>query len=1078
MGLSIQLFFSILVIPLSLGLMFYALSRRTPPGIQMTPWISDAALLWAVSDLFLVISPPDLRQAHIISTWFRSLGMDILPIASLVQILLVTGRTKWPNKVIRMAFICTLLLEQGLFWFFENQATGVTPSTTIPFAIHMALRVTPLLAAGFVLADHSLHAPLLIQRISLFYLGSSLIIGMIYGIEFLGQPLFNTLYLSPILAVFSQFSFLAATNRYHMHALLPLTRNALMDKLGDAVIVLDPGGRFVDLNSSARRILNSMPDTPSQIEILNHPIGKIFPQLKRFFENPEQTVPSRFEIETDSHGEKRFMEVSISPLSGSTSYLIGYLLLMRDISRQKKEQTRQQERVKLWENQARLLDATLSASPDFLMINDRQGKFIYASPTFLEFVGFQPEGLDQRTWQDLNVSAEIKEIFVKQLEEALVSQKSHTFEFTVNNNSSTRFFEAYLSPFETGNPAVTHIASTVREVTSRRNVEEALKASEQRYRSIVEVLDEGIVIQDHQGRVTGCNRSAERLLGLTVDESLGKIFVDTQHLAIREDGSPFPHEEHPAMLALRTGKAQNKVIMGVKFPSQEMRWLLVNAQPLMKNNQASPYAVVSSYVDITPNKMAENALRDSQRRFETLLEYAPAAILVVDQESNILLVNSSAEGELGYSREQLLGKSLSILIPGRYRLAHNAHQEKFLQNPVARQMGTNLSLFALRADGSEFPVDIGLSPIETNEGMRIICYLVNVTERKRQEEALRQVNEQLSNSLADLRHHNRELILLGEMSEMLQRCESIEEAYMVATNFAQRLFPDLSGALYLHNPESLLLESTINWGDSPPIQTTFLPNACWSLRRGRAHTVEHYEEGLHCQHIDPGELRPQSGFICVPMQAQGQVMGMFHLRGSTESMIRSLENLAVTFTGHITISFLNISLRDSLRTQSIHDPLTGLHNRRYLEETLNREVAIASRYKRDLSVILFDIDHFKIFNDTHGHTFGDFLLRNIGEYLQKNLRSMDIACRYGGEEFLIILPDTSIENSLVVARKIKSGLSKLRFDSMRVKEVSVQVSMGVAAYQGESETSSDLIQRADQALYQAKQTGRNRIVTS
>lgn len=216
--MSILLLMSILVIPFSLGLMFYALSRRTPPGIQMTPWISDAALFWAVSDLFLVLSPPEFNQAPVISAWFRSLGMDILPIASLVQILLVTGRIKWPDKVTRMVFACTLLLEQGLFWFFESQAIGDTPSATIPYAIHMALRITPLLAAGFVLADHFLHAPLLIQRISQFYLGSSVIIGTIYGIEFFGQPLANSMYLSPILVIFSQFSFLAATNRYHLHA--------------------------------------------------------------------------------------------------------------------------------------------------------------------------------------------------------------------------------------------------------------------------------------------------------------------------------------------------------------------------------------------------------------------------------------------------------------------------------------------------------------------------------------------------------------------------------------------------------------------------------------------------------------------------------------------------------------------------------------------------------------------------------------------------------------------------------------------------------------------------------------------
>src|SRR4030042_2907371 len=142
-------------------------------------------------------------------------------------------------------------------------------------------------------------------------------------------------------------------------------------------------------------------------------------------------------------------------------------------------------------------------------------------------------------------------------------------------------------------------------------------------------------------------------------------------------------------------------------------------------------------------------------------------------------------------------------------------------------MGSNLSLFALRADGSEFPVDIGLSPIETNEGLRIICYLVDITERKAQEEALRRVNEQLSRSLADMQGHNRELILLGEMSEMLQRCETIEEASKVSTEYAQKLFPGFSGDLHLHDADRLMLQSTTSWGDSPPQQSIFVPSACW-----------------------------------------------------------------------------------------------------------------------------------------------------------------------------------------------------------------------------------------------------------
>lgn len=1058
----------------SLVLLFYALPRHRPPGIQMTPWITVAALLWAVSDLSYLAA----LQLPALSAWLRSLGMDILPLASLLQILLLTGKASWPNRGGLVVFAVTLLVEQVLYWIFGSQTGGALLAQTVAFVLHLSLRIIPLLAAGTVLTYHIIQAPNLFQRPAWVFLLSSLVIGIIYLTEIIEQPASSPPHLSPLFADLSQLAFLAATLRYHLHSILPLTRAALMDKLGDAVIVLDNSGHFVDLNSSARRVLLALPGAAVKGKLTHLTVGQLFPELERFFEKPGQTIPSRIEVETGTPAGKHVMELSISPLAGAGAKAVGWLLLMRDISRLKQEQVRQQERIQVWESQARLLDATLSASPDLIVISDQAGKFLYASPSSYEFIQGDEKASQPPGWADLNLPEEVVQLFSQNVQAAFTTGEARAFDFDIPSEAGKRFFEVFLSPFEASENGMMYTACTVREVTSRRTMEDALKESEQRYRSIVEVLDEGIVIHDQMGRVTGCNRSAQRLLGLSVDQSLGRIFVDTQQLSIREDGSPFPHEHHPAMLALHSGQAQEKVIMGMQSPNQEMRWLLVNSQPLIQEGQAKPYAVVSSYVDITPNKLAENALRDSQKRFETLLEFAPAAMLVVDARSRILLVNSRLETDLGYAREQLLGQPISLLIPERFRQVHLLHQEKFLQNPAARQMGTNLELFALKAGGSEIAVDIGLSPIETNEGMRIICYLVDITERKRQEEALRQANEQLSRSLEDLQGYNRELVLLGEMSEMLQRCETVEEAYKVATEFAQRLFPGFSGALYLNDTDQLLLTSSISWGEQPPQQLVFTPNSCWALRRGRAHAVEHFEEGLRCQHIDPGEIQPHSGFICVPMQAQGQAMGLFHLRGQGENLVRSLENLAVTFTGHITISFLNITLRDTLRIQSVHDPLTGLHNRRYMEEALTREIAIASRYKRDLSLIMIDVDHFKGYNDTHGHAFGDRLLRSIGGYLLKNLRSMDIACRYGGEEFLVILPDTSQANALLVARKLKTGLAGLKFSDIQADVSPVQVSMGVSAYQGGDEDSSALIYKADQALYQAKESGRNRIVTA
>jgi diguanylate cyclase (GGDEF)-like protein len=173
-----------------------------------------------------------------------------------------------------------------------------------------------------------------------------------------------------------------------------------------------------------------------------------------------------------------------------------------------------------------------------------------------------------------------------------------------------------------------------------------------------------------------------------------------------------------------------------------------------------------------------------------------------------------------------------------------------------------------------------------------------------------------------------------------------------------------------------------------------------------------------------------------------------------------------------------LRLRETLRNQSVRDPLTGLFNRRYMEESFERELARAARGRASLGVIMMDIDHFKHFNDTYGHAVGDLLLKELGAFAQKSLRQSDIACRYGGEEFLLILPEANLETTSERARQICLGVSQLHFQNQSLAEASVTLSLGVSAYPVHGLTSEALIHAADSALYQAKNEGRNRVIVS
>ncbi|MBS1213771.1 MAG: hypothetical protein H6R26_2388 [Proteobacteria bacterium] len=325
--------------------------------------------------------------------------------------------------------------------------------------------------------------------------------------------------------------------------------------------------------------------------------------------------------------------------------------------------------------------------------------------------------------------------------------------------------------------AIERSLQDVAERWARREAEEALRESEDRYRSVVDALLEGVILMDADGKIRASNPSAVRILGLTMDQLAELAPFDPKWRAIREDGLPFPRESRPAWTTLQTGEPCHDVIMGVHKPDGSLTWLSINSQPLYHQDGEKPYAVVASFVDITERRCAEAEL---------------------------------------------------------------------------------------------------------------------------------------------------------------------------------------------------------------------------------------------------------------------------------------------------------LALQIRLREEAIHDPLTGLFNRRYLEETLKRELARATREGRPLSILMGDIDHFKCLNDTYGHQAGDEVLRALGDLLQNCARASDIPCRYGGEEFLVVLPDMALDVARNRAEQVRRDFANLRitFDDTQLGST---LSIGVSACPGDGTTADELIGTADQALYEAKHTGRNRV---
>jgi diguanylate cyclase (GGDEF)-like protein len=223
------------------------------------------------------------------------------------------------------------------------------------------------------------------------------------------------------------------------------------------------------------------------------------------------------------------------------------------------------------------------------------------------------------------------------------------------------------------------------------------------------------------------------------------------------------------------------------------------------------------------------------------------------------------------------------------------------------------------------------------------------------------------------------------------------------------------------------------------------------------------------------------------MVAQGETVGVLHLEDESvlPGQIRSDKGLplmdhvrlAATIAEQVSLSLANLRLREALRNQSIRDPLTGLFNRRFLDDSLQRELRRASRKNRPLSILMLDIDHFKRFNDTFGHEAGDVLLRHLGSFLQSYIRADDLAFRYGGEEFVIILPEAGLDGARQRAEQLIKDFKRLDVQYRGTTLGPLTVSIGMAAFPDHGTVADTLLRAADQALYRAKAEGRDRVVT-
>lgn len=613
--------------------------------------------------------------------------------------------------------------------------------------------------------------------------------------------------------------------------------------------------------------------------------------------------------------------------------------------------------------------------------------------------------------------------------------------------------------------------SVARKLMAQRKLErlaESLQQNEERHRSVLDDIREVVFQLNPQGAWSILNAAWTQLSGHPIESTLGKGFLAYFHPDDRD-------KCQSALGAIAAGSTQDyeRNVQLVR-ESGESSWVKVDLHRTHGIN-GDDYAVAGSIVDISARMRAEKALQETKQRYDLALEAASDGMWFHDLVADQMSFSQHWKEMLGYSADEMhnnIQTVVKLMHPadiGRYRVA--------LQNHLERRLPMTLEVRFRPKEGEYRWFNLRGQAAWDDHGvaLQMAGAATDATARKEAEAESKWLNDKLNISVNELQQRTNELSKLREMADLVQSCSTLEEAYRIVGSFAQQLFSASSGAAYMLNSSRNLVEATTVWGDIPAAEEVFDPDDCWALRRTKINLVDTQHSTLKCAHVKGST---QGGYLCLPLFAQGETFGILHLRDTASTGVQRLSgrgNLIELFAEQIALALGNLKLRETLRSQSIRDPLTGLFNRRYLEETLAREERRAIRANMPIGLIVFDVDHFKRLNDTHGHDAGDAVLRALGSMLQTHVREGDIACRYGGEEFVIALPGASLAITRERAEELRKLTEKLTSLLPGRSIEKVTISLGAAAYPIHGASWQEVIQAADKALYRAKQGGRNRV---
>lgn len=839
-------------------------------------------------------------------------------------------------------------------------------------------------------------------------------------------------------------------------------------------------------------------------------------------------------------GNYRCFLVCANPLRDSTGAIAKWFGTCTDIESQKENQKILEERV--LEGSKQLADTNLrlreeqyfrtmtDAVPGIIWTADPQGQIDYVNRRIDE-VGRTIDQVRGSGWADA-IHPDDLPAAVEEWQTSVRTGQGFDVDYRLQGKDGTyRWFLARANPIRNEGGEIARWIGTCTDIENQKRSQETLEQQvlerttqlkdantrlhqEEYFHRMADAVPHVILTSDGDGDIDYCNQYTLDYTGLTLDQLRGPGWKKSV--------------VHPDDLAARMAKWETALRRGEPYDLEyrlrrkdgAFRWFLLLARPIrdeagqitkwigtctdIENQKEDQRLLEEQVLERTTQLADANARLQKESYFHTMADAVPQLIWTSDAQGNVDYCNRYMIDYGGVTINELGGMGwLDAVVHPDDKAARQEKLEHALLTGVPydleyRLRGKNgeYRWFLLRArptrnDAGEIVKWIGTCTDIESQKQNQKLLEEQILERTMQlEDANTRLQEEMiekdfarneldlqnEKMVSELQKRSERATMLAKMGELLQSCISRDEVFSAALGYAPKIFPFVRGTLAILNGARTAAEVIGSWAECVIPAQEFEPSECWALRTGHPHFVVAGDTTARCTHA----AGLDGTYLCVPIMAQGETLGVLHFQTTDEvpQMDSSELSFKTTFAGHVGLSIANIRLREALRMQSVRDALTGLYNRRYLEEILEREIRRAGRAGQSLGILMLDLDHFKGFNDTYGHDAGDTVLRETAALLLKNVRAEDFVCRFGGEEFVIILPTADQEGARGRGERLRAKMRDLTIMHQGKSLGMITFSIGVAAFPQHGTSPKELMATADAALYEAKRGGRNQVVVA